>query len=238
MISRDERTPDISTLLRGALEGKQATMWTALPAQVISFNAAAMTVDAQPTIKGVQNDENGNSQQVDLPVLPDLPVVFPGGGGFTLTFPIKEGDECLVVFASRCIDGWWQSGENAPAPDNRMHDLSDGFAMVGPRSQVNTISNINTENVELRADDGQSFVSISPDGSIMAEALTAITLKAPLLNLLVNDIHMAGTSGGNSTANMQGDFNINGDFKANGISLNSHKHGGVQAGGSQTGGPV
>ena len=129
MISRDEKTPDLSTLFRVLQEAHQAAMWTALPARVTAFNAQAMTVTAQPLIKGAQNDENGNHQQVDMPLLPDLPVVFPSGGGFTLTFPIKEGDECLVVFSARCIDGWWQSGENAPAPDERMHDLSDGFAI-------------------------------------------------------------------------------------------------------------
>ena len=33
-------------------------------------------------------------------------MVFPGGGGFALTFPVAAGDECLVVFASRCIDDY------------------------------------------------------------------------------------------------------------------------------------
>ena len=62
-------------------------------------------------------------------------MVFPGGGGWSITFPVSKGDEALVVFASRCIDDWWQSGGVGIQPDLRMHDLSDGFAIIGPRSQ-------------------------------------------------------------------------------------------------------
>ena len=69
-----------------------------------------------------------------------MPVVFPGGGGFALTFPVAAGDECLVVFASRCIDAWWQSGGVGEPMEPRMHDLSDGFALIGVRSQPAHVS--------------------------------------------------------------------------------------------------
>jgi hypothetical protein len=69
---------------------------------------------------------------------------FPRGGGCTLTFPVKEGDECLVIFADRCIDFWWQSGGIQEPVDGRMHDLSDAFCIVGPQSQAKKISGIST----------------------------------------------------------------------------------------------
>jgi hypothetical protein len=83
---------------------------TALPGVVAGFDPVAMTVSVQPAIKGRVTSPDGSTRSVALPLLVDVPVFFPRGGGFTLTFPVKSGDECLVVFSSRCMDAWWQSG--------------------------------------------------------------------------------------------------------------------------------
>ena len=59
---------------------------------------------------GLLAKPEGGADLVPLPILPDVPVMFFGGGGMTITAPIKPGDECLVIFADRCIDGWWWLG--------------------------------------------------------------------------------------------------------------------------------
>ena len=48
-----------------------------------------------------------------------------------VSFEIHEGDACLVVFADRDIDAWFETGEPEIPPSGRMHSLSDGFAFVG-----------------------------------------------------------------------------------------------------------
>ena len=48
-----------------------------------------------------------------------------------VSFEINEGDACLVVFADRDIDSWFETGEAEVPPSGRMHSLSDGFAFVG-----------------------------------------------------------------------------------------------------------
>ena len=57
-------------------------MWTALPGIVQSFDPVAMTVSVQPAVAGRISDEAGKAASVDMPILPDVPVVFPGGGRF------------------------------------------------------------------------------------------------------------------------------------------------------------
>ena len=169
-MDRRERTDDGVEAMRAAMDGKQAEMWTALPGIVQSFDPKAMTVTVQPAVKGQNQDERGKTQSVNLPVLQDVPVCFPCGGGFTLTYPIKEGDEALVVFASRCIDGWWQHGDVGERPDERMHDLSDGFAIIGPRAKPNALDpKTDTENVQLRSDDGKAHITMMPDYTIRAQ---------------------------------------------------------------------
>lgn len=111
-------------------------MWTALPAIVQSYSAAKRTVSLQPAIQAQLQSSDGTWTNTSLPVLTDCPVVFPGGGGFELTFPIAAGDEGIVIFASRCLDAWWQNGGVQPQAELRMHDLSDGMFLPGMFSQA------------------------------------------------------------------------------------------------------
>ena len=122
-----------------------SAMRVSIPGIIQSFNPDAVTAVVQPAIKGAEQDESGAEVSVNLPLLVDVPVVFPRGGGCTLTFPVKEGDECLVIFADRCIDFWWQSGGVQEPVDGRMHDLSDAFCIVGPQSQAKKISGITAQ---------------------------------------------------------------------------------------------
>jgi len=164
-MDRREQFAGLEEALRIAMEGMRASLWTALPGIVQSFNtddAGKVTAVIQPAIKGVTQKPDGSYEAVNLPLLPDVPVVFPRGGGCTLTFPVKAGDECLVIFSSRCIDAWWQSGGVQLPMEPRMHALSDGFAILGPQSNPTRIANISTDAVQLRSDDGQAFVQLNP----------------------------------------------------------------------------
>lgn len=239
-MDRRERYEDPQEALRVALESWQAKMWTALPGVIQSFNAGQMTCTVKPTISTKALDEQGNARTVEIPVLLDCPVVFPSGGGCTLTFPIAAGDECLVVFASRCIDGWWaQSGVQAQA-EFRMHDLSDGFVIPGPKSVPNAFS-ASTSDVQLRTNDGAAIVAISPSThDITATTSGNVTITAPTITLSGNIVlngpitQTAGTGG--SAATLIGPLNVTNDVKAQGTSLHTHVHTDPQGG--NTGPPV
>lgn len=180
---KEQLAVDAQESNRLVMEGQQAGMWTALPAIINGFDPVAMTVSCTPSIQGIITDRDGVMSHVTITQLVDVPVVFPRGGGFSLTFPITSGDECLVVFSSRCIDGWWQSGQIAPQTDRRMHDLSDGFALVGPYSQVKRISNVSTGSVQLRSDDGNTYVEVTHDGILNIVAPVKVTLAVPVVDV-------------------------------------------------------
>ena len=169
-MDRRERIHDPVEANRAAMDGRMAQVWTALPGVVQAFNPTAMTVSVQPAIKGRVTRPDGAVESVALPLLVDVPVIFPSGGGFTLTFPVAAGDDCLVVFASRCMDAWWQSGGVQEPLEARMHDLSDGFALVGPFSQPRALDGVSTDNVQLRTDDGATYLEIQPGGKVRVEA--------------------------------------------------------------------
>lgn len=152
-----------------AMDASQSSLWTTLPAIVVGFDAQAMTCQVKPAIRLLQRTVEGTLQWMELPVLLDCPVVFPSGGGFTLTFPLQPGDECLVSFSSRCIDGWWQLGGVQNQPDLRMHDLSDGFVIPGPKSQANAFP-VSTSAAQLRSNDGQFYLEVTAAGKIRIQA--------------------------------------------------------------------
>ena len=231
-----------------ATNSRLTQVWTALPGIIQKFDAGALTCEVQPAIKGRVTQEDGSIQLVNMPLLLDCPVVFPHGGGCSLTFPIKAGDECLVVFASRGIDYWWQLGGIQPPPEARMHDLSDGFVIPGPWSQAQKISGVSTSAVQLRSDDGAAFIELNPgshnvkcetsgDFSVKCknctvEASAGASIKAPAIQL---EGPLTNTAG--SAAKMAGGVETDADVTAAGISLKSHVHSGVSSGSNNTGGP-
>jgi hypothetical protein len=104
-----------------------ASLNCCMPGIIQSFNATSCTCVVQPVFNRKLPDGTVKAR----PVLADCPVYFPGGGGGRLTFPVKAGDQCLIVFQDRRIDEWFQSGAQSLPADVRMHDLSDGIVIVG-----------------------------------------------------------------------------------------------------------
>lgn len=169
---------------RLAQDGHQARIWTAMPGIVQSVDLTKMTCVVQLAIQGRYEDPAGNLNWVDIGVLQDVPIVFPSAGGFTMTFPIAAGDEVLIVFASRCIDAWWQNGgyQNKPL-EYRMHDLSDGFAIPGPRSQPRKVSSISSTELQIRNDAGDTYLSIVKATKKFGFQNSTMSLKQVLTDL-------------------------------------------------------
>ncbi len=181
-----------------------------------SFDAALQEVTvkvAQQQVTSIKPD--GTRTLAEYPLLLRVPVLFPSGGGFTLTFPISEGDECLVVFNDRQIDNWLTSGPGLPPSIGRVHDLSDGIAIVGLRSNPRALGSVSTNSVQLRSDSGTTIIEVAGAGVVNIVAPGGVNMITPLLT-------------------------VSGDVIAGGetISLVHHVHGGVQSGGANTGEPV
>lgn len=233
--------------LRIAFDGRLCALWTAMPGIVIDVDLVSMTCSVQPAIQGQVTNENGQVQSVNLPKLIKVPIVFPQAGGFAITLPLAANDEVLVVWASRCIDSWWQSGgyENQPM-EARMHDLSDGFCIPGPCSQPNVISNISATGAQVRNRAGTSYVEIASDGKIKIVAPAEIDLTAPLVKVTgnltvtgdINGTNITGTgilTGASLSVAGAGSL---GSVTIGGIPFGTHRHTGVQSGLNDSGGPV
>ena len=180
-----ERTADHQEALIAAMEGWQRKLWTATPGIIQTPVGADGTVSIQPAIKAKVRSSDGKVSEQALPLLIHCPVHCFGGGGFSLTAPLAQGDECLVVFGSRCIDGWWQSGGVQSQIEMRMHDLSDGFCIPGFRSMGRALGSYSQESFQLRTDNGQAYYELTPTRANI-KAMAGVAMDTPDVATLGN----------------------------------------------------
>lgn len=100
-----------------------------IPGIVQSYNPENNTAEVQPAIREKVVGEGGVVSYQALPLLINVPVVFPRVVGAGITFPLKKNDQCLVVFSDLAIDNFWQKGSVQNPVEIRRHDLSDGIAI-------------------------------------------------------------------------------------------------------------
>lgn len=214
MITTDERAP--SERREQDLKLRQAAINTrvAMPGIIQSFDATEQTVTVQCAIREKINMD-GNLSWQDIPLLLDVPIIFPRAGNYILTMPIQAGDECLVVFGDSCMDAWWQSGGVQNQIDCRRHDLSDGYAIVGLYSQPRRISNYSTNTAQLRNLSGSAYVELSGNNINIVGGNVTVSASSFTVNAVTNITKQTTIQGR--------------DFV-------SHTHKGVQTGSGSTGG--
>ena len=93
------------------------------------------TVSCRPVINRVVEGES-----IALPEFIEVPPVFMQGGGSYTAYPITVDDYCLLLITERCFDRWYAGQDYQSPPEIRMHDYSDGFALIGINPFANAIT--------------------------------------------------------------------------------------------------
>lgn len=184
-----------SDIVKQAISSYLNSIHTCLPAKIIDYDFTLQKANVQPVLN--KKFLNGDTPQ--MPVISNVPVVFPRGGGFNMSWPLNPGDTVLLVFSERSMDNWLQTGGIVTPLDPRKFDLSDAIAIPGliPFSEPSGIQ----DNESFMIRNGSARMKISPDGTycfhgateelmdILDELFTAIqaitfqTGVAPLPNL-------------------------------------------------------
>lgn len=223
------RSDSFEETLRAMFDDFRSSLFTAMPARVVSYDPVKQTISAQPAIKAYQLQPDGTTKAVDYPIIPDIPVQFPGAGGQTMTFPVKAGDECLLNFCSRSQDSWQQSGDSQVPMEAGGNNLSNAFAMMGFRSNPKALSDVSTSATEIRSDDGNTKISLSGAGGVGVATDKTVGIAA------AQGVTIG--SGAGETA-ITGTVRITGELIVNDIVFSTHKHTGVQPGGGTSTGPT
>lgn len=99
--------PTTAQLIKQAIENRLLDVHTAIIGRIERYDHQSQLADIQPVLKRQAKDK-----EQDLPLLLDVPVLFPRAGGFFLSLPIQSGDFVQVIFNETDIDDFL----NEPSP--------------------------------------------------------------------------------------------------------------------------
>lgn len=236
-------------------------MRVAFPGKIVSFNAAAQTATVQPSVPMKVTIDN-ETKYVPLPILNDIPVVIPHAqtAGYVLTLPIQAGDTCICIVPDKAMDSFLDGtgdatnafvGGPANVSNVRSHNLADSICIPGLSVGSAALPEYNTENIELRDKERQSFISLGPqgieindgkgfqmkiqNGGMQIQGTGNISMQTPQqLTLSSQNMNMSGNG---NTFNNSITLTSGTVTDGEGVVLGSHTHTGVQAGGDSTGSP-
>jgi hypothetical protein len=217
----------LEPILRNFFSNKMSEMNYCLPARIENVqNLKEGRVDVKPLYIPRYIDNTYS----ELPVIKNVPIVFPSSNKSGTVFPVEQGDTVLLIFAQCNIDNF-KGGSVEPYSTafDRKFDINDAIALVG-FSPFN-INPINTEKHERDYElgdvslfnnlgkDNENKINVKKDGANTYVASShnfdgEVTTKNKVT--MTNDVQLTGTQ------------TVDGDIIINGISLKqfiaSHNH--------------
>lgn len=146
------RIPSLSELLKQAIENRLLDVHTALIARVESYDCKNQQVNVSPVLKRTIKSLNGQNIIEQLPMLCDVPVLFPRAGGYFISFPIQPGDFVQLVFNESSIDEWLIG--DAGLAHNERFTLHGAVAIPGVYPESKPIHGAHNRNFVAGKDDG------------------------------------------------------------------------------------
>ena len=160
---------------------------TILPGRIIEYFAEDQTATVIISAESTYDDSGNISELEENTIIKDVPVHTPFGGGWSLTFPIKPDDTCLLMFSQCGYDHWLFDDKNKAGSFrgraahwlDRKFDVDDGFAMVGFNTIPRAIKDYSPIHSQWRNDVADQIITLNEDGSIDATSPIEITINAP-----------------------------------------------------------
>lgn len=187
-----EPTLDLYEALESFFQQKQKSINTAIPCHVLAFNPKTQLAQVQVGVKRVYLD--GKTQAI-APII-DVPVLVYGGNS-SLEFKVQNGDEGLLVFSQRCIDGWLNTGGVAENPLSRFHSLTDAFVILGFRPNPRALKNYDNDGIKLRNLDNSQRIHLKDDKSILITNGSATVELKPNGDIIANGNNISATAKSN-----------------------------------------
>lgn len=165
---------DLLAELAAWLETRLAKVHTITIAEIVTFTGDPPRCSIQPLLKRTYSSDGGERQVVTLPQIEHCPILYPSGGGWSFTWPLKTGDKVLALVCERSTDRWLASQDGAAvSPDDpRKHDLSDAIVLAGIRpwamtTPVDQADMVITREVIEGEEGPRAQIRLKPDGSVL-----------------------------------------------------------------------
>lgn len=120
----EQKGPELSELIRLALDSRFAECRVSLPGKVVKYDRATQRADVQPVVREAVPKRDGSTELEELPIIPNVPVAWIRGGGYWIQLPLAAGDHVDLVFQDVDISRWRETGALSDPGDLTRHGLS------------------------------------------------------------------------------------------------------------------
>ena len=156
-------------------------LYTCLPGIVQFYDETTKRAQVLPAIQRTFTD--GSS--ISMPILVDVPIIFPSGGGFTITMPITNGDSVLIMFSQRGITEFKKYFDESLPDIDSLLSIQDAIAIPGFGAL--SISPNLSDGANMQTEDGTNSVSVNNN---------KVELKLGANTLDIDNTAMTATIGG------------------------------------------
>ena len=174
-------------------EWLRQNLHTALPGEIIAYDARTKRARVQPSLNALIAQDDGTQEAMPRAPIWDVPVLWPGGGGFIFTSGLARGDQVWLSFSERGLDLWKQDWSLADPPPFTMFEMRDAVAHPigaqtitpvegtsdGDLSEVTpqaSGSRTRVDGATLQAVDGDPYVQVTQDKIVLKVGRSTITI--------------------------------------------------------------
>lgn len=120
---------ELSDVLEIHTDAYMENVHTSISGKIVSYDSIERKASVLPLIK-LKTIKEVN---VDLPVIDNVPVMFPSGSTFVLKWDIKPGDGCLLIFSEVGLGNYLNGNGvlQVATEDSSRFDLTDAICIPG-----------------------------------------------------------------------------------------------------------
>ncbi len=148
-----EQAPTLAELIKQAIDNRLVDVHTALIGQIERYDHKTQLADIQPVLKRPVKTLDAQTIQEKLPVLMEVPVLFPRAGVFFLTFPLQVGDFVQIIFNEVSIDEFLSESASSINSDGRF-SLHGAVAIPGAYPLSKPLIGAHNANLVMGKDKG------------------------------------------------------------------------------------
>lgn len=205
------------------------------PGRILEYFPETQTATVKISSEVFYDTSDNIDEIAERTKLHNVPVHTPSGGGWAVTFPIKEGNSCVLIFSQEGYDHWLYddsdtAGLDAGRPSpwlKREFSEDDGFALVGFNTLPQAIQSYSATASQWRNNDATQVISLNPDNSIDITSNAPVTINCTAATVNSETVAINATSSATITSpktTIDGDCDVTGILTAGGVQVNGHKH--------------
>ena len=214
---------------------------TSLPGVVVEYDHETRRARVQPAVDLLLSPPDNPTADfgalipMPKPIILDVPVIFPAGGGYTVHFPLVKDDPVMLLFAERDIAAFKLTLETGPPISDDVMEIQHAVCIPGFVPPTVTLAG---DGLVLQSNDGATYVHLNDSPRTIDAQLdgaTRIRMDPNSIGITAVSVTVTGNLTVTGTSTLTG--NVLPGANVDSIDVGTHTHRGVATGIGNTGVP-